>query len=109
MQSHPGAARYWHDSGEPITAGHVRSLGGSGQGDTALEMTLLALKGPSAYTCQCLLIGHDQTCRGRTLTAEFDPQETCCRRGTRMRPYADAATNCLRGPVEGRAISRSWW
>jgi len=28
----------------------------------------MALKGPSTYACQCLLIGHDQTCRGRTLT-----------------------------------------
>ncbi len=33
----------------------------------------MALKGPSTYACQCLLIGHYQTCRGRTLTAEFDP------------------------------------
>jgi hypothetical protein len=31
------------------------------------------LKGPSAYAYRCLLIGHDQTCRGRALTAEFDP------------------------------------
>jgi hypothetical protein len=23
---------------------------------------LLALKGPPTYACQCLLIGHDQTC-----------------------------------------------
>jgi hypothetical protein len=37
---------------------------------------LLALKGPSTYTCQCLLIGYDQTCRGRALTAEFDPERT---------------------------------
>ncbi len=28
-------------SDEPITAGHVRSLGSSGQGDSALEMTRL--------------------------------------------------------------------
>src|SRR6266702_6882800 len=33
-------------------------------------------KGPSTYACQCLLLGHDQTCRGPALTAEFDPQET---------------------------------
>ena len=33
----------------------------------------LALKGPSTYACQCLLIGHEQTCRGPALTAEFDP------------------------------------
>jgi hypothetical protein len=37
----------------------------------------MALKGPSTYTCQCLLIGQDQTCRGRTLIAEFDPKPTC--------------------------------
>jgi hypothetical protein len=37
----------------------------------------LALKGPSTYACQCLLIGHDRTCRGRALTAEFDPSRTC--------------------------------
>jgi hypothetical protein len=33
----------------------------------------MALKGPSTYACQRLLIGHYQTCRGRALTAEFDP------------------------------------
>ncbi len=33
----------------------------------------LALKGPSAYAYQRLLIGHYQSCRGRALTAEFDP------------------------------------
>jgi hypothetical protein len=38
--------------------------------------TKSALKGPSAYAYQCLLIGHDQTCRGRTLTAEFDPSRS---------------------------------
>jgi hypothetical protein len=26
-------------------------------------LPVLALKGPSTYVCQCLLIGHDQTCR----------------------------------------------
>ena len=36
----------------------------------------LYLKGPSTYACQCLLIGHDQTCRGPALTAEFDPFRT---------------------------------
>src|SRR2546423_789373 len=29
----------------------------------------MALKGPSAYVRQCLLIGDNQTCRERTLTA----------------------------------------
>src|SRR6266567_7679783 len=42
---------------------------------------VLALKGPSAYAYQCLLIGHDQTCRGRALTAEFDPTRTLERCG----------------------------
>ncbi len=37
---------------------------------------LLALKGPSTCACQYLLIGHDQTCRGPALTAEFDPDRT---------------------------------
>ena len=36
----------------------------------------VALKGPSIYACQRLLIGHYQTCRGRALTAEFDPLRT---------------------------------
>jgi len=36
----------------------------------------MAIKGPSACAYQCLLIGHNQTCRGRALTAEFDPKET---------------------------------
>jgi hypothetical protein len=36
----------------------------------------MALKGPSTYACQCPLIGHDQTCRGPALTAEFDPSRT---------------------------------
>ena len=40
------------------------------------ECPPLALKGPSIYACQCLLIVHDQTCRGRALTAEFDPKGT---------------------------------
>ena len=35
----------------------------------------LALKGPSTYACQCLLIGYDQTCRGPALTAEYDPKQ----------------------------------
>jgi len=37
----------------------------------------LALKGRSTYVSQCLLIGHDRTCRERALTAEFDPIRTC--------------------------------
>jgi hypothetical protein len=41
-----------------------------------LAKSEMALKGLSAYACQCLLIGHDQTCRGRALTAEFDPERT---------------------------------
>jgi len=36
----------------------------------------MALRGPSTYACQCLLIEHDQTCRGRTLAAGFDPDRT---------------------------------
>ena len=38
------------------------------------ECLEMALKGLSAYAYPCLLIGHDQTCRGRALTAEFDPR-----------------------------------
>ncbi len=50
----------------------------------------MALKGPSFYACQCLLIGHDQTCRGRALTAEFDPQRTLNRVvGGRLTRIAD--------------------
>ncbi len=33
-------------------------------------------EGTFRYAYQCLLIGHDQTCRGRALTAEFDPFRT---------------------------------
>ncbi len=40
---------------------------------------VLTLKGPSTYACQCLLIGHDQTCRGPALTAEFDPKRAFTR------------------------------
>src|SRR3984893_19550131 len=40
------------------------------------QCLILALKGPSTYACQCLLIGHERTCRGPALTAEFDPIQT---------------------------------
>jgi hypothetical protein len=44
--------------------------------ESGRSVPVMALKGPSTYTCQCLLIVHDQTYRGRTLTAEFDPSRT---------------------------------
>src|SRR6266849_1328656 len=68
---------------------------------------LLALKGPSTCACQCLLIGHDQTCRGPALTAEFDPFQTF--RSRRLLAYlrcgsiARGEVSCP-GPRSRRAI-----
>ena len=62
----------------------------------------MALKGPSAYAYQCLLIGHDQTCRGRALTAEFDPNRTS------RKPFRTPHERALRRskPVRVGAVRR---
>src|SRR6266566_2658809 len=56
----------------------------------------LYLKGPSTYACQCLLIGHDQTCRGRALTAEFDPERKLAARAP---PLAFRKRTSFRDPI----------
>ena len=58
-------------------------------------------KGPSTYACPCLLIGHDQTCCGPALTAEFGPIAV-------IEGHHSITSSARRGRGRGRGTPPRW-